>query len=87
MSRRTQVLNTAIQSTPLQQQGYSAGGFGGGSNLISQPGGFINGSGTFTVITDFKPTAYYSGGTSVPVWSDAMGLLWSSTWDLGALHH
>jgi outer membrane protein TolC len=25
--------------------GYSAGGFGGGSNLISQPGGFINGSG------------------------------------------
>ena len=25
--------------------GYSAGGFGGGSNLISQPGGFINGTG------------------------------------------
>ena len=25
--------------------GFSAGGFGGGSNLISQPGGFINGSG------------------------------------------
>ncbi len=25
--------------------GYSAGGFGGGSNLISEPGGFINGSG------------------------------------------
>jgi hypothetical protein len=50
--------------------------------------GFMNGSGSFSLITDYKPTANYSGGTSVPVWFDALGLLWSltSTWDLGAVH-
>ena len=26
------------------------------------------------------------GGTGVPVWSDALGLLWALTWDLGAVH-
>jgi len=46
---------------------------------------FVNGSGTFSLISDFKPTANYSGGTSVPVWSDALGLAWSA-WDLGAVH-
>src|SRR5258708_10821664 len=50
--------------------------------------GFTNGSGSFSLISDFKPTANYSGGTSVPVWYDALGLLWSPlTWDLGAVHH
>ncbi len=48
--------------------------------------GFTNGSGDFSLITDFKPTANYSGGTSVPVWYDALGVLWSLTWDLGAVH-
>ena len=48
--------------------------------------GFINGSGTFLVITDFTPSANYSGGTSVPVFYDALGIAWSPTWDLGALH-
>ena len=48
--------------------------------------GFTNGSGSFSFLSDFKPTANYSGGTSVPVWSDALGLLWASTWNLGALH-
>jgi hypothetical protein len=48
--------------------------------------GFTNGSGTFMVISDFKPTANYWGGTSVPVWYDAIGLTWSSAWDLGAVH-
>jgi hypothetical protein len=48
--------------------------------------GFTNGSGTFRVISDFKPTAYYWGGTSVPVWSDALGALWATAWDLGAVH-
>jgi len=48
--------------------------------------GFTNGSGTFSLISDFKPTANYLGGTSVPVWSDALGLLWGLTWDLGAVH-
>jgi hypothetical protein len=45
-----------------------------------------NASGSFSLISDFKPTASYSGGTSVPVWFDAMDVTWSSTWDLGALH-
>src|SRR6185437_8645932 len=47
--------------------------------------GFTNGSGNFSLISDFKPTANYAGGTSVPVWYDALGLLWSSAWDLGAV--
>jgi hypothetical protein len=47
---------------------------------------FTNGSGSFSVISDFKPTANFSGGASVPVWSDALGVLWSSIWDLGAVH-
>jgi hypothetical protein len=48
--------------------------------------GVTNGSGTFSLLSDFKPTANYSGGISVPVWSDALGLLWGLTWDLGAVH-
>jgi hypothetical protein len=49
--------------------------------------GFVNGSGSFSLLSDFKPTANYLGGTSVPVWSDALGLLWALTsWDLGAVH-
>jgi hypothetical protein len=47
--------------------------------------GFINGSGAFKVISDFKPTANSSGAMTVPVWSDALGVRWS-TWNLGALH-
>jgi hypothetical protein len=49
--------------------------------------GFINGSSTFQLISDYKPTANYSGGTSVPVWYDALGALLSLTsiWDLGAV--
>jgi hypothetical protein len=49
--------------------------------------GFTNGSGNFSLITDFKPTANYSGGTSVPVGYDALGVPWSLTWDMGAMHH
>ncbi len=48
---------------------------------------FKNGSGSFNLISDFKPTANYSGGISVPVWYDALGVSWSPTWDLGAVHH
>jgi hypothetical protein len=47
--------------------------------------GFINGSGSFSLISDFKPTANYSGGTSVPVLYDALGTAWASSWDLGAV--
>jgi hypothetical protein len=48
--------------------------------------GFMNGSGSFAVMSDFKPTANYAGGISVPVWADALGVSWSPTWDLGAVH-
>ena len=47
--------------------------------------GFVNGSGTFSVLSDFKPTANYLGGTIVPVYTDALGVLWSSGWELGAV--
>jgi len=39
------------------------------------------------VISDYKPTANYSGGTSVPNWYDALGISWGITWDLGAVKH
>ena len=48
--------------------------------------GFTNGSGSFSVISDFKPTGNSSGAMTVPVWSDALGVVWSSGWNLGALH-
>ena len=49
--------------------------------------GFTNGSGNFSVISDFKPTSNYSQGASVPSWTDALGVPWSSSWDLGAVRH
>lgn len=48
---------------------------------------FTNASGLLNVITDFKPTANFSGGTNVAVWYDALGVAWPPTWDLGAVHH
>ncbi len=48
--------------------------------------GFINGSGSFTLASDFRPTTNYSGGTSVPVFDDFFGTPWGGTWDLGAIH-
>jgi hypothetical protein len=47
--------------------------------------GFTNASGSYHVISDYQPTANHSGGTSVPVWYDALGLPWSPSWDLGAV--
>jgi hypothetical protein len=47
--------------------------------------GFVNGSGTFSILSDFKPTANYLGGTTVPVYTDALGVVWSSSWELGAV--
>ena len=55
------------------------------TTVTSSPG-FMNGSGSFSLISDFKPTANYSGGMTVPVWADALGVSWLPTWDLGALH-
>jgi hypothetical protein len=48
---------------------------------------FTDASGTMKKITDWKPTANYSGGTSVPVFYDALGAPWPPSWDLGAVHH
>ena len=55
------------------------------TTVTSSPG-FMNGSGSFSLISDFKPTANYSGGMTVPVWADALGVSWLPTWDLGAVH-
>jgi predicted nucleic-acid-binding Zn-ribbon protein len=56
------------------------------ASTSSNPG-FTNASGSLSVISDFKPTANYTGATSVPVRHDALGILWSRDWDLGAIHH
>ena len=46
----------------------------------------MNECGMIKVISDFKPTGNASGAMAVPVWSDALGVLWSRSWNLGALH-
>lgn len=53
---------------------------------VSNNPGWTNGSGKFSVISDFKPTVNYAGGISVPVLTDALGTAWSPTWSLGAVH-
>jgi hypothetical protein len=57
------------------------------TTTVTNNPGFTNGSGSFSLISDFKPTANYSGGTSAPVWYDALGASWPPSWDLGAVHH
>jgi hypothetical protein len=51
--------------------------------------GWTNASGTMDKITDWRPAANYSGGTSVPVFfdalGDALGALSGSSWYLGAV--
>jgi hypothetical protein len=47
---------------------------------------FTNGSSTFLLTSDYKPTANYSGGVAVPNLYDALGQAWSPTWSLGAIH-
>ena len=49
---------------------------------------FTNGTGLYSIMSDFKPTAQYTGALNgVPVIYDALGVAWSPTWDLGAVHH
>ena len=55
------------------------------ANSAMNPG-MTNASGAFSSVPDFQPTANYSGGMSVPVWYDALGNPWPSSWDLGAVH-
>ena len=77
---------------PSQASGPAVDDTGSGNTVsnntatVTNNPGFTNGSGSFGVISDFKPTANYSGGATVPVRSDALGLLWSPAWDLGAVH-
>lgn len=55
------------------------------STVTNNPS-WINGSATLLVISDFKPTANYTGATSVPNWYDALSVAWAPIWDLGAVH-
>lgn len=85
--------NNSVAKNNLCYTGSCVSGGGSGntvsnnSSTTSTNPNWTNASGTFGVITDWKPTANYSGGTSVPVWYDALGVPWTPTWDLGAVHH
>ena len=46
---------------------------------------FTNGTGVFSKITDFKPTANVSGATSVTNYYDAVLTAWLPAWNLGAI--
>lgn len=48
--------------------------------------GFANGSGSYGVLADFKPTANYAGAAAVPVYTDALGAPVGPTPYLGAVH-
>jgi hypothetical protein len=48
---------------------------------------FTNGSRQFNLISDFKPTANYSGGAPAPSQYDALGKAWPATPDRGAVSH
>ena len=84
-----------INSWAMNNMGYQMGAAvqnGGSGNTVSNNAtvsnpGFTNASGNYSLISDFKPTANYLGGTSVPVYYDALGAAWPPTWDMGAVHH
>ena len=57
------------------------------TSAVTANPGFTNASGSFSLISDFKPTANYGPGVSVPNFYDALGTAWQPTWDLGAIHH
>lgn len=69
------------------QTGGAGNTYGSATANSSVNPGFTNVSGTMLLVSDFKPTTNYSGGASVPVIYDALGVLWPPTWDLGAVHH
>lgn len=56
------------------------------SNSTLNPG-FVNASGTFSLMSDFKPTTNYAGGVAVPVLTDATGSALTNPPDLGAIRH
>jgi hypothetical protein len=57
------------------------------TSIVTDNPSWTDASGTFQKLTDWRPTANYSGGTTVPVYYDALGTPWSPTWNLGAVHH
>lgn len=62
------------------------------SQMLNTNPNFINASGTFGLLSDYKPactgSTYPCGqGTPVPVWSDALGVPSTATRDLGAVIH
>jgi hypothetical protein len=90
----------SFASNNLISQGSAIGNSGTGNTITnnstspSSNSGFTNVSGTFGFISDFKPTANFTipctpfpSCTAVPVFFDALGVPWSPTWDLGAVHH
>ena len=55
------------------------------TNTAANPA-LVNASGTFSVISDFQPTANYTGGMAVPVLLDALNDAWPAIGDIGAVH-
>ena len=55
------------------------------TNTSANPG-MVNASGSFSLISDFQPTANYTGGMKVPVLLDALNDVWPAVGDLGAVH-
>jgi hypothetical protein len=47
---------------------------------------FVNGGGSFNLLSDFMPTTQFVGGADVPVFFDALGMPWPPIWGLGAVH-
>jgi hypothetical protein len=76
--------NAGKSSTTIANNGTGNTVSNNSSNSAASPV-LMNGSGTFSVISDFEPTQNYSGGAEVPVWYDAMGVAWSPTWSFGAI--
>jgi len=73
-------------STPVVVDNGSGNTVTGNSADSSADPLLTNVSGSFSSIPDFLPTQNYSGGGAAPVWYDALGVAWSPTWSLGALH-
>jgi hypothetical protein len=67
--------------TPVSNTGSGNTVSNNSASFAANPG-FLDASGP--LISDFKPSANYSGAVTVPVWLDALGEAWS-TWYLGAV--
>jgi hypothetical protein len=67
--------------TPVSNTGSGNTISNNSASFAANPG-FLEASGS--VLSDFKPSANYSGGAAVPVWLDALGTAWT-TWYLGAV--